>query len=311
MAIQQQAFGYTSPVDGLQIRGFMLLPAGKPRAVVQFAHGMSEHKARYLDLMKALTSEGYACAIADHRGHGESISCDIELGYFGANGADALVTDMIQLTDELDRQFPEMPLFLFGHSMGALAAKVYIRRRDDHLRGLILCGISKQNPVAVPGLALCGVLSKVQGKRHKSKLLDNLATGAFANGLPGAKSSFAWLNSDEQEVQRYEDDPLCGFLLTVNGYYGLAQLMIQAYSKENWALRQPTLPILMISGADDPSIGGVENLKTAAAHLRERGYDNIETKAYPGMRHEIMHEPGKQQIYEDILAFLRQNTQRL
>lgn len=311
MATTLERFSYESPVDALEIRALLALPEREPIGVVQLAHGMAEHKERYIPLMEYLAGHGYACAIADHRGHGESVRAQDDLGHMGKGGASALVADMRALSGLLRARFPGRPLFLFGHSMGAMASQLYLRGGDADLTGLILCGISANNPAAVPGLALARLLSVIRGERHRSKFMDRLMFGNFTSHIPGAKSGFAWLNSDEPEVRKYEDDPLCGYLFTLNGYIGLISLMRRAYAKSGWRVAGESFPILMISGADDPCIGcSAETFQGCAAFLGERGYANVASKLYPGMRHEILNEPGRQQVYEDVLAFLERHTPR-
>lgn len=304
MFIRQEQFFYDSTPTGRKIHALLVLPEEDPKAIVQLAHGMAEYKERYMPLMEALVGEGYACAINDHRGHGRSASCKEQLGHLGRDGAGALTVDMFTLTRLITERFPDRPLFLFGHSMGALAARCYARIDDGGLSGLILCGSTVKNPMAPLALALVKAMSLVLGQQHTSKFVDRLIFGRHNKAFPDAKSSFAWLNSDEASVKAYDEDPMCGFLFTLNGYGGLINLLMRAYSVKGWRMSKPGLPILMLSGANDPCMTNQQKLREAAQHLSARGYQNVELKIYENMRHEILHEPGNRQVYQDIINFL-------
>lgn len=292
---------FTSRADGLIIHVLITEPEGEPRGMVQFAHGMAEHKARYLPLMTALSEQGYLCALNDHRGHGRSVRSDDDLGHFTA---DALVDDMIQLSEQLREEHEHVPLFLFGHSMGSLAARCYLKRAEVPLNGLILCGSPSDNPGAKPGLMLIALIGAIKGDKHRSGMMDSLVNGGNIKRFPGEGSDFSWLNTDRKQVAKYEQDPLCGFRFTLTGYRALLSMIVDTYSGNGWQVKQPDLPVLFISGADDPCMIDETKFNQAIQHLKQRGYHRVQSKTYPGMRHEIMHEPGSDQVTRDILDFL-------
>ena len=293
-----------SDFDGLRLSVLMALPQDRPRGLVQIAHGMAEYKERYLPFLQALTQAGYACLIGDHRGHGATARSVEDLGWFGEAGAEALVEDMHQLTGLFKRRFPGLPLCLFGHSMGSLAARAYARKYDGELSALVVCGCPGENPGAGIGLALVRLLEKVKGGRYRSKLIDRLVNGSFAKKFPAEVSPFAWINSDPRAVADYEKDEKCGFLFTLNGYQALLTLMRMAYAKDGWQLARPDLKILFISGGDDPCMISREKLDQAVARMREVGYGDVSLKVYEGLRHEILLEKDHDRVYKDVLDFL-------
>ena len=148
-----EMFTIPSAVDGLPLSVFVVSPEdGQPKGLVQFAHGMAEHKERYLPFMQFLADHGYACLINDHRGHGASVKSPDDLGYFYAGGAAALVADLHQLTLWFRQRYPGPKLILFGHSMGSLAVRVYRQKYDGDIDGLVVCGSPGANPAAGAGL---------------------------------------------------------------------------------------------------------------------------------------------------------------
>ena len=302
--MKTEALRIQSEADGLMLSVLIAEPEGDPRALVQIAHGMAEHKARYLDFIEALTQAGYAVLIHDHRGHGASAKTADDLGYFGSVGADGMLADLKQLTGLMTARHPGLPLCLFGHSMGSLAARAYARSDDGGLSALIVCGCPSENPSARAGRALVRVLKWLRGERHRSALMDQLTNGPFRKQLPALSGAFGWLNSDPEAVAAYERDEQCGFNFTLNGYEALMKLLRAAYARDGWALRKPELPILFISGADDPCMIDRTRLDAAVRRMREVGYTSVSLHVYEGMRHEILLEPGRAQVYADVVAFL-------
>ncbi|MEA4897078.1 alpha/beta fold hydrolase [Bacillota bacterium Meth-B3] len=293
-----------SEADGLMLSVLIAEPEDEPRALVQIAHGMAEYKERYLGFIEALTRAGYAVLIHDHRGHGASAATASDLGYFGPAGAGGLLADLRQMAGLLTARHPGVPLCLFGHSMGSLAARAYARSDDGELSALIVCGCPSENPSAGAGRALVKVLKWLRGERHRSALMDKLTNGPFRRQMPALSGAFGWLNSDPEAVAAYERDEKCGFNFTLNGYEALMGLMKAAYARDGWALRKPELPILFISGADDPCMIDRARLDAAVGRMREVGYTGVSLHVYEGMRHEILLEPGRAQVYADVIAFL-------
>lgn len=150
-----QKFTLESHHDRLLLQGLLVLPEQKPpRAVFQVAHGMCEHKERYLPFLQEMADHGYVCVIHDHRGHGGSVRQTEDLGYFYPDGGPALVSDLYQVTRWIREQYPELPLYLFGHSMGSLAVRCYLKRYPDVPDGVFVCG----SPSAAFGLELLSLI---------------------------------------------------------------------------------------------------------------------------------------------------------
>lgn len=287
--------------DGLPLSVCLATPdSDAPKALVQLAHGMAEHKERYLPFMEYLADHGYAVLINDHRGHGASVRDPGDLGYFYADGADALVEDMHQLTLWFRDRFPGCKLFLFGHSMGSLAVRVYRQRYEGDINGLVVCGSPGRNPAAGAGLALNQVMTAIKGERYISQMFVNMTTGSFNKGYPRSGSANAWLSTNQDNVQQYDADPLCGFPFTLNGYKALLKLMQDAYRPVSAG--RPGLPVHFLSGAEDPCAPDEKGFIDAVERLRRDGYRNVTARMYPGMRHELLNHANRMEVYEDLLA---------
>ena len=293
-----------SEVDGIKLEVLLLIPEGEKKGIFQIHHGMSENKERYLPFMKFLAHEGYIAVIHDCRGHGRSARTKKNLGYMNGAGAWGLVEDTHQITLLMKERWPKLPVILFGHSMGSLVVRTYIKKYDDDINMLIVCGSPSKNPALKMGKMIADVEKTVRGSRAHSRLLEMASFGSFAAKFKDEKSPFAWCCSDPAVVAEYEASPLCGFPFTLDGYEALFQLMEECYSEKGWKCKNPQLPILFIGGAEDPCIGGPAKYARAVQHMRLRGYPKTKGKMYPGMRHEILNETDKKQVFYDIKKYI-------
>ncbi len=294
-----------SPSDGLEISVLSCRPADGTgtRGIFQLVHGMCEHKERYIPFMEYLSGNGFACIIHDHRGHGESVRSSEDLGYFYEGGYLALVDDIKAVNDMARKKFHGLPVILFGHSMGSMAVRSYVKRYDDTVDALVVCGSPSYNRGAGFAKFLTKVFSFFAGDRHRPELIQTLAFGSFNRKFGKVASRNAWVCSDPEIVDRYDRDPLCNFQFTNDGFMNLFSLMQDAYDTENWALHNPQMPVLFISGADDPCLGPKAGFRKAVHAMQKAGYRNVGSILYPDMRHEILNEPDRMKVWDDILDF--------
>ena len=275
-----------------------------PKAVVVLVHGMAEHKERYFPFMNYLAESGYAAVITDLRGHGETASSQEELGYFGKKGKEALIEDNHNVVLWAKEHFPGLKVFLFGHSMGSLIVRCVAKKYDGDLSGLIVCGSPSKVCVAGLGVALTHIIGLFKGQRYRSHLLAKMATGVYGKKFKAEGLTNAWLSSNKANVQAYNNDPLCGFRFTVNGYRALMQLMQETYADKGWAVQNPDMPVHFIAGSNDPCIGSIKAFSGAVSFFRGRGYSKVTSKVYPQMRHEILNETGREDVWRDVKELL-------
>lgn len=291
-----------SEFDGLPLEMEMFIP-DHIKGIVQISHGMAEHKERYEGFMNYLAEHDFLVAIHDHRGHGNSVNDVKELGYFYTEDINAIVEDLHQITVFLKEQYPDIPVFLFSHSMGTLVSRNYIKRYDTEISKLVLCGPPTYNPNAVLALFMDKVSRKRKGGMYRNQFIHSLA---FRGYDKGGKPVNSWLSSDENEVSCYNEDPLCGYIFTNNGFINLFKLMISAFSKKGWGKGNLQMPIFLIAGEEDPVIQNKRKYNELKLFLMNIGYRNIRSKLYPCMRHELLNEIHREVVYEDILNFLEE-----
>ena len=279
MTIQRSTF--TSPVDDLELASYEW-DVADPRGMVQVAHGLAEHSARYDRFARALNAAGYTVRATDHRGHGASIAGTP--GDFGAAGFEALIADVAAYGASVRG---DVPLFLFAHSMGSFAAQSVILTHAEQYAGVVLSGSTALDLLAA-GMA---------------QTEEPVGLEAFNAGFDH-RTGYEWLSRDEAEVDRYVADPLCGFDLpdeTVPALFGAAGTL--ADPTELAGIRSD-LPLLLVSGSDDPLAGGGQLVEVLDQRYRDAGLVDVTVKLYDGARHEILNEINRDQVTADVVAWL-------
>ena len=285
-----------SECDGLELDVEIFIPDNNIKGIVQLSHGMVEHKIYYYDFMEYLTKRGYVCVINDHRGHGKSIKSKEDLGYLYEEKAEYIIEDLYQITKYIKKRFPDKELILFGHSMGSLIVRKHIKKYDNEISKLIVCGSPSINKLSRPGLIISKAVKLLKGERYRSKLLNGLA---LTN-----KKSTTWLSNNKEYTKKYQGDPLSGYIFTANGFINLTHLMIDVYSKKGWKLKNKELKIFFIAGEDDMVIKNKKKWMKSINFLKKIGYKNITYKLYPNMKHAILREIKRDEVYKDILNFI-------
>ena len=299
--MKEEKIKIKSEMDGLVLDCLLIEPNKDIKGVVQLAHGMNEHKERYIDFMKFLASNGYATFINDHRGHGKSLKSKDDLGYFYDEKADFVVEDLHQLTKYLRKRYKTQKIILMGHSMGSMIVRKYISKYDDIIDGLIVCGSPSKNKAAALGLKIIKIMEKIKGDKHRSKLIKKLMFGGYdkKGELPNN-----WICTNNEIVKKYNEDELCQYEYTLNGYENIVRLMLDIYNPNIYNKKNPHLPILFIAGADDPVISSEKDWNSAQDFLKGLGYKNIKGILYQNQRHEILNELENKVVYNDILKWL-------
>lgn len=272
-------------------------------ACVQLVHGMAEHIDRYHDFACYLASHGYMVFGHDHIGHGKSVENNDALGCLPpAGGKDILIEDVHTVRASLEGYCRHIPLFLFGHSMGSYIARLYCTRYGDYLTGAVFCGTGNQ-PVWLSRLGnlLARTIAMVRGSTYHSTLLDKLVMGPFSSAIKDARTPQDWISTDPNVVDAYREDSLSGFMFSAGGYAALTDLTADAVSVRVAQQTPASLPVLFISGEEDPVGGFGKDVMKAAEHYRAAGIETVTTILYPGLRHEILNEPSRQTVYRDVL----------
>ncbi|HHY09453.1 MAG TPA: alpha/beta hydrolase [Firmicutes bacterium] len=280
-----------------------------PRAILQLAHGMAEHIERYCRFAAACNKEGVICFGGDHRGHGKTGEKSGSPGYFAPKeGFERAVDDLYQLNLWQRNRHPNLPIFLLGHSMGSFLARRYLQKYGDSIDGAILMGSSGN-----PGFAavLGKLIARLQMRKDPSApspLLDAIVFRGYNKGIKNPRTKFDWLSTDPQEVDLYEQDPHCGQVFSSGFFYDLFTGLQRIHSDALIEKIPKELPLLILSGEADPVGGQGRGIREFAAQYERHGIKDLEVILYPGMRHELLNEIGKEKVTADILAWLKAKT---
>jgi alpha-beta hydrolase superfamily lysophospholipase len=297
----QSTFTLSAP-DRVEIFIHKWAAVGPLKGVVQIAHGAAEHSSRYDRFARFLNASGYAVYAQDHRGHGRT-AVSGKLGVAGPGAWNHFVRDSKQLTDRIKKENANSPVFFFGHSMGSLIAQDYIARWGKELKGAVLCGTTGVIPGLEAVVAHMELMARAAADEPSAAFGQMFAS--FNAPFAPAKTGFEWLSRDEAEVQKYVDDPLCGFQFSNGLAYEFLKGLLEIWKPEKEARIPKDLPIFVISGEKDPVGGNTGSILPLLERYKALGIKNLSHKFYPDARHEILNETNRKEVQDDVLGWLK------
>lgn len=274
-------------------------PEKAPRAIIQLLHGMAEHIGRYERLAKALNGAGYLVVGHNHPGHGPQAE---RLGYFAKdNGWDVLLETAHQVSLSIKKEYPYLPLYLLGHSMGSFAAREYALRWGNELDGLILSGSGYfGKPLCAAGKAM----AKACAPDKPAKMVDQVAFSGNNKPFKPARTAFDWLSRDTEEVDRYVADPLCGFIFTGKAFADFFGGLMALANEKRLSQMPKNLPVYFLSGDRDPVGQMGKGVRQVADQFQRAGMESVVVRLYADARHELFNEVNRDQVIEDLIAWL-------
>lgn len=277
-----------------------------PKAIIQISHGMAEHIERYEPFAHYLLSKGFFVYGNDHRGHGHTGERMGIFGYFSEqNGFDRVVEDLYAVTKYIKHQHPNVPVILFGHSLGSFLARRYVQKYSHDIDGLICSGTGGDPGFATTiGKYIAKRGINKNGSKVPSHTLNKLIFGSYNKKFKSEDHPFARLTRDQAIVEAYTQDPYCGFVCTGSFYYDLLTGLQLVHNKEIIEGIRKDLPMLFISGDNDPVGGFGKDVEKVIKQYKDCGLDNVESHFYHECRHEILNELNKEEVYRDIEHWL-------
>ncbi len=302
----KQEFYYPSRDGKTQIHAIEWVPEGKIKGVLQICHGMVEYIDRYHEFAEYMSENGYYVTGHDHLGHGKSIQSEEELGYFDeTRGNQYVIGDIQKLREMTMKKYPDAPYYMLGHSMGSFLLREYLTMYGKGLDGAVIMGTGYQSALILnAGQLVCRGIAAFKGWKHRSRFVDNLSFGSYNKRFEPSETTKDWITSDREKRQKYVEDPLCSYMFTLGAYYQMFEGMKVLTKKESLERIPKDLPILFVSGKDDPVGAFGKSVTKVYEKYKSAGIHNVSIHLYQGDRHEILNEVDREKVYHDILRWI-------
>jgi alpha-beta hydrolase superfamily lysophospholipase len=297
---------------GAAVNVYVRHAEGPARAVVQINHGLAEHAARYARFAEALSGHGYITYAHDHRGHGLTKAPDAPQGRFGdKDGGAKVIADIKALHETIGRDYPGLPLIVFGHSMGGIITLNFVLRHSEHLAGAAVWNANFS-------AGALGQLAKAMlawerfrlGSDVPSRLLPRLTFQAWGKAVPNHRTLFDWLSRDPAEVDKYIADPLCGWDASVSLWQDLFGFVFHGASDSNFGGVRKDLPVMLRGGEKDPATDNGKAVLELDRRMRAMDFSNLDTRVYAETRHESLNDINRDEATADFLAWANRLTAR-
>ena len=297
--------------DGKNIHLHKWLPLNNtPSKLLFLIHGAVEHGKRYDSFAKQLTEQGFVVIAPDHRGHGLTALEDGVFSHFGdSNGFMKVVQDLDEILTNLKLEYPNLPRAIFGHSLGSFLVRKFISMRGEEFKAAIISATSWGNSLEIyGGLFLSKTWALFADKNKPNKFFNDFLWMTLNSKVKGRKGKLDFINSDENEVKKYQEDPLNGNIMTIEFGEQLSKALMIVREDKVFRNTPNNLNIYIASGLDDPLANNGNDIKKIANKYRESGSKNVTVKLYPKARHEILNEVNKNEITKEMLKWLNVST---
>lgn len=299
--MQREEFYLRSSDNQTTIHGICWEPKGAAVAVLQLSHGMMEHIGRYEHFACWMAKQGVAVIGHDHLGHGKTGDVR-DLSYFSdEKGSVHLIQDLYKITQVVEKRFLHIPHILLGHSMGSFITRRYLTVYGKHLDGVILMGTGGQPLwMGAMGKLAAMITGIIRGRRYQSQLLQQMVLGSYNYAFRPNRTTNDWLSRDKDQVDAFLKDPYCNIPFSCQAYVDFFNILIDLELHRQFGAIPRNLPVLLISGEQDPVGGFGKGVRRVYKQLLSIGMKDVSMKLYPKARHELLNEINRQEVYEDL-----------
>ena len=302
----RKEFSFLSNDNATRIHAICWIPEGEVKGILQIVHGMVEYIKRYDAFATYLSEKGYYVVGHDHLGHGQSIQSKAHYGFFHETmGNEYVIGDIHKLRKMTMKEYPDVPYYMLGHSMGSFLLRQYMSMYGEGLNGAIVMGTGNIPPTLLKaGKAVCRSIAAVKGWKYRSALVNNMGIGGYNKHFEPSDSTKDWITSDDEIRAAYEKDPLCNFVFTVNGYYHMFRGIEVLTKKETMEKIPKDLPVFFVAGEQDPVGEFGKSVRYVYQKYTDAGMKDVELKLYPEGRHEVLNERNRAEVYEDLYNWI-------
>jgi len=303
--MRKEEFYFDSNCNTNKIHAVKWVPEGTPLCIIQIVHGMAEYVERYEEFAAFLTERNIMVVGEDHLGHGKSMG-DNPPGYFcEKNPTEVLLENVHALKEIIRKEYPDIPYVMFGHSMGSFMTRNFVHKYGSEIDGAVISATGMLPKGLIQAMkVIVDVLSAFQGGKHVSQFVNKMAFGSYLKRIDNPKTEYDWLSVNEENVQKYMADPLCGFTFTLNGFKGLAGFLMGLHDKEKIASIPKELPMYFIYGDEDPVGDYGVSAKLAYQTYVDAGMKKVSETVYSGKRHELLNEDNKLEVMNDVYEWI-------
>ena len=290
--------------NDVALKGYIYEPEQEIKGIIQICHGMAEHIKRYDDFMQFLCNNNFVVIGYDQRGHGMTAGSVEKCGYMDdSDNIEVLVHDVHKVNNYIKELYPNLPIYLFGHSMGSFVSQRYVELYDNEIDGLILSGSSYNKGLKINmGNWLASLITKIKGRTYISRLINNLSLGSYNKKFKDAKTEVDWLSREHENNIKYIEDEYCGMIFTVSFFKDLTNTFSLIAS--DLELINNDLPIYIMSGDSDPVGDFGKGTTKLFNNLKKVGINDLTLKLYKDGRHEMLNEINKEEVYNNILDWI-------
>lgn len=303
----KEIFSLSSSDGHTKLSGILWKPEKEVQMILQISHGMIEHIRFYEEFALCLTRQGIMVVGHDHLGHGRSAQTREDFGFFAEkDGYIFLIQDLHRVRRWVQARFPDVPYFMMGHSMGSFMLRRYLTVFGDGLSGAVIMGTGHPPKIlAAAGLLISHAASLCLGASYRSRLIQDGFRAAMNHRFLPLHTSMDWLSSDNEQVDRFLSDPYTDFLFTLSAYRDLLRMIWESENRKLIGRIPKNLPLLLISGKEDPVGEFGKGVKKAFAEFKRAGCTDVKAVLYDEMRHELVIEKNRIKTARDISCWMK------
>ena len=304
--MKKEEFYYPSADGKTTIHAVKWLPDNNVKMILQIAHGVTEHILRYEKLANYLTDKGILVVGNDHLGHGTSIIPNSLPMYFGPAGSwNIVVKDIEKCREIISSEYPNVPYCLLGFSLGSFAVRTHLIDYPSNIKAAILIGTGQTPSLAIKlAKFMANKEAKKHGEEKETPTIRNLTFDTYNKKFTPNRTEFDWLCSNEESIDEYIKDPLCGNCMSSGLFREMLDGMAYSGNLSNIKKMDKKVPILLLSGSMDPVGDCGKGVTKAYQTLKKANIEDVTLTIYPNLRHDILNEKNQIEIYEDIYNWL-------